>query len=42
MIRWICSKIASAVLAVGTNFVLGHAVLAASLLIDGNCKPTVY
>ena len=39
MIRWICSKIASAVLAVGTDFVLGRAVLAAPQLIDGNCKP---
>ena len=39
MTRWICPKIALAVFAVGTDFVLGLAVLAATLLIDGNCKP---
>ena len=40
MIRWICSKGASAVLAVGTDFALFRAVLATPRLIDGNCKPT--
>ena len=39
MIRWICSKILSAVLAEGTDFVPGHAVLVVSLPIDRNCKP---
>ena len=33
-------KIASALLLVGTDFILDRAVLAVPLLIDGNCNPT--
>ena len=40
IIRWISSKIASVVLAVGTDFVLGRVVLAITVLTDGSCKTT--
>ena len=40
MIRKICSKITSVVLAVETDVVLGLSVLAVPLLIDGNYKLT--
>ena len=40
MIRQICSKIGSVVLAVGSDVLLGRAVVAVSVLIYGIYKPT--